>query len=286
MNASVLAILTTGRATLRPAVWLRMTVATAGATGLVLVLASAATAGLCGDDVDGARVPCACGDVVVSDTQLRPTDPVTRERCPADGLFIKVPSGLDGLRLDLQGLSIVGRGVGTGIRIVHGGGRGVSIVGGTGGGNGEVSGFDTGVFAHGSDPVEEVRDLDVRDNVSDGVSMVASGVRVLNVRAEGNGRDGFRLRGYGSTYLGLAATENSGAGMRLSGNAAVVSATLSGNGSHGALIFGRDHDLSRVSAARNAGDGIRIYGRGHRTDGARSTDNAGEAIVAAKGVAR
>ena len=45
---------------------------------------------LCGDDVDGADVPCACGDVVVSSMVLGDDPVATGAACPHDGLLIRV----------------------------------------------------------------------------------------------------------------------------------------------------------------------------------------------------
>ena len=52
----------------------------------VLGMASAAAGKLCGDDVDGADVPCACGDVVVSSTVLDDDPVVSGAPCAHDGL--------------------------------------------------------------------------------------------------------------------------------------------------------------------------------------------------------
>jgi parallel beta-helix repeat protein len=65
----------------------------------------------CGDSAgaDGARVPCACGDSVVTDTTLEATDPIVVDGCGADvvaGLDLVQPS----ITLDCAGLTIDGPG--------------------------------------------------------------------------------------------------------------------------------------------------------------------------------
>lgn len=76
------------------------------------VLAAAVVHADCGDDIGGERVPCGCGDVVVSDTRLRPGDPVVEGACPADGLILRAAPAASSLTLDLGGLELRGRGAG------------------------------------------------------------------------------------------------------------------------------------------------------------------------------
>src|SRR5690242_14867186 len=60
---------------------------------LCFALAVPALAGRrCGDDVDGRRVPCDCGDVLVSSRTLSDDDPITARVCPATGLVVDVPA--------------------------------------------------------------------------------------------------------------------------------------------------------------------------------------------------
>lgn len=83
----------------------------------------------CGDDLDGRRVPCACGDVVVVDTRLESTDPVVTESCVADGLAVRARPDAASILLDLNGLALRGQGRGVGIRVVYGGTEGARITG-------------------------------------------------------------------------------------------------------------------------------------------------------------
>ena len=81
--------------------------------GLLLALAWTwpASAADCGDlaGPDDARVPCACGDLVVTDTTLEATDPIVADGCASD-----VAAGLDlverSVTLDCAGLTIDGPG--------------------------------------------------------------------------------------------------------------------------------------------------------------------------------
>lgn len=81
--------------------------------GLVLsmtISGSPAWAADCGDTAgpSGERVPCACGDDVVTDTALRPSDPVVStdpsDFCSGTALFMFVPD----ITLDCKGLTLRG----------------------------------------------------------------------------------------------------------------------------------------------------------------------------------
>ncbi len=243
-----------------------------------LMLPAAAHAGLCGDDVEGARVACSCGDTVVSDTTLRPSDPVTRERCPMDGLFVRAAAGAESIVLDLAGLSISGAGIGSGIRVLAGGDAGAVVTGGADGGA-EVSGFSTGISGHGRKDVQELSGISARNNTREGIDLSASGLRLRDVTAERNGRDGFRLSGHDGVYEGLVARNNTRAGVVMTGSGSVLELDALNNGSHGARVSGRNHTLSAVDARLNGEDGLLITGTGHDLSGVRAVDNAGTDIA-------
>src|SRR5262245_16693351 len=76
-----------------------------------------ALARLCGDDVDGQDIPCACGDVLVSSVVLRDDPIVSGDPCPQDGLVVRAPDARRGLVVDLHGSVLRGVGGGVGIRI-------------------------------------------------------------------------------------------------------------------------------------------------------------------------
>src|ERR1041384_6030684 len=121
----------------------------------VAVGATRVDAKLCGDDVGGQDVACACGDVIVSDVVLDASDPVTQERCAADGLVVRSPQASHGLTVDLRGQSLRGSGHGAGILLLDGGPGGASVVS-TGGTTATIEGFQDGVLAHGDTAVAAV----------------------------------------------------------------------------------------------------------------------------------
>jgi len=231
---------------------------------LLLAVAPAAwAANNCGDDVDGRRVACACGDVVVSNTALSATDPVVSQPCPRDGLVLLAPDGSDEIRLDLSGLTIRGKGRGVGIRVVRGGALGAVIVGGEGG-RGSIARFDTGIRGSGRSVVREVRDVNLVANHRDGLKVRSSGVRVSEVHSEGNGRDGVRVAGHGLDVTGVTAVGNGSEGLDVRGTSAYVEATLEGNGRNGAVVSGRGHHLGDIVSRDNGGAGVLATGVGHQ----------------------
>jgi hypothetical protein len=195
----------------------------------VLVPATRAAAA-CGDDIGGKRVACRCGDVVVADTRLQASDPVVSERCSTDGLVVRAKPDAQSIVLDLAGLTILGTGQGTGIRVIDGGRDGAVIVGGDGAAA-EVAGFGTGFRARGQRSVRELRNVSFTANERDGVVLRGAGSEVLGVTAERNGRDGLRIGGRGTRLDGVSAQQNGGDGVRLTTPSAQVDDAVSaGNG--------------------------------------------------------
>ena len=213
----------------------------------VLVPATRAAAA-CGDDVDGKRVACSCGDVVVSDTRLQPSDPVVAERCASNGLLVRAKPDAASIVLDLGGLTILGTGQGTGIYVIDGGTDGAVIVGGNGG-PAEVAGFGTGFRARGQRSVRELRNVSFTANVRDGVVLRGAGAEVLGVSAERNGRDGLRVGGRGTRLDGVSSQQNGGDGVRMTSPSVrlddAVSAGNSGQQMHGNAHAVRDGEQSR-----------------------------------------
>jgi hypothetical protein len=264
------------RTVLRDAASLQWLARGAAACALLLATAHRAEAGACGDSVDGKRVPCACGDVVVTDTVLWPTDPVVTEPCSDDGLTLLAASDSDSLTLNLGGQSIVGRGHGTGIRVARGGRLGAVIVGGDDGdARAEVARFGTGIRASGRVALREVRSIDIHDNRADGLSVHASGVTLVDVHSEGNGRDGVALSGHGNHVSDVTARDNARDGVNVHGSAATVSAETTGNRRNGAVIGGRGNRVEQIRTERNGGAGVMATGVGHEVSGMRASGNAG-----------
>ncbi len=253
----------------------------------LLLAPSLASAAACGDDVDGKRVPCSCGDNVVSDTTLWPTDPVTAEPCSGEGLTILAPVGSPGITLNLGGQSIVGTGRGTGIRVARGGTLGSTIVGGDReDARAEIARFGIGIAASGRSELREVRNLDVHDNSLDGLRLRTSGVRVEDVVTSGNGRNGAALSGHGLEVSGVVAAGNAKDGLQVRGTGATVEAESRGNRRNGVVVGGRGNRLGQVTSESNAGVGLFVSGEGHDVQGLQVRDNAAGEVAGRSGAAR
>jgi hypothetical protein len=196
------------------------------AASLAALLFAAPAGATCGDDVEGSRVPCKCGDVVVSDTTLQPTDPVVSGRCPADGLIVRAESGAKSIRLDLAGLSLLGSGHGTGIRVLDGGDEGATIVAGEGKTSAEVVGFGTGFRARGQRSVRELRGVAFTANARNGVTLRGANTDVVDVKAERNGGDGMRIGGRNPRIENVEAQQNGRFGLRVTSPGADVGAAV------------------------------------------------------------
>lgn len=244
------------------------------ACAVVLVAAPAAQAGACGDHVGGKRVECKCGDSVVSDTVLLPYDPVAVEPCKGDGLVIMAPADSDGITLNLGGLSLVGRGRGAGVQVVHGGRLGSVIVGGDADQTrAEIVGFSTGIRANGHHALREVRAVDVHGNAKDGVTVRSNGVRVEDVVSQSNGRHGVAVKGRGNEITDVVSESNSRDGLRVQGSGSTVSAETSGNRRNGAVVNGRDHRVDALTSTNNGSVGVMARGRTEGVDQARAVGN-------------
>jgi hypothetical protein len=196
-----------------------------------LTLSGAATAygALCGDDVDGARVACRCGDVVVSDTTLQATDPVVLERCVGDGLIVRAARTADAIYLNLNGLSLLGSGSGTGIRVSSGGANGAVIDGGGQTARAVIAGFSTGLRASGRRSVAEIRGVELNANRRDGLASWVHEARLIDVVANDNGRDGVHVGGRQSTLDGVRANKNGRYGLRVTQDTAALRGNGKGN---------------------------------------------------------
>lgn len=255
--------------------------------GFAMMAATSAMAGDCGDDVNGQRVPCSCGDNVVSDTVLWPTDPVVAEPCSYDGLVMLAPSSSDGITLNLGGQSIVGTGHGAGIRVVRGGRVGSIIVGGDeDDARAEIARFDTGIRASGRNVLLEVRGLDVHANRDDGLKIRTSGVRIVDVRVEGNGRHGLAISGHGNEVVGVVSERNRGDGLQVRGTGAEVEAESIGNNGNGVSVGGRGNHVSALKSEANAGVAVKATGSGHEVAGLKASNNAKGEFGGREGAAR
>lgn len=228
----------------------------------ILVFSHGALATLCGDDVDGADVPCACGDIVASDVVLD-DDPVVSEVCRGDGLLIRA-AGTAQITVDLAGKTLRGDGQGQGLTVVFGGERGARIV--SSGGSATIEGFETGVAASGG-VLSLIEDVNINDAVRDGLRARSAGLTVRRCRVTGAGRDGFALSG--RDYLSVDNQSRA-------------------NKRHGFMLMGRGGDLIRNRAESNDGSGFLVTGSEHeiRDCVASSSGKNGLEIVAGSVVVR
>lgn len=188
-------------------------IVTVAVCGSLLVSATPALAD-CGDSIDGERVPCRCGDVVIADTRLQPSDPVVTDRCPADGLFVRAPVHARTILLDLNGQEIRGSGVGSGIRVLEGGSEGAEIVGGIGDVTGVVSGFREGVRSRHPGDLRLLTNVVVRESRDSGIVVRGNGTAIESVRVESNGGEGLRISGRAVDLQRIETHDNGGQGIR------------------------------------------------------------------------
>lgn len=168
----------------------------------------------CGDSIDGERVACRCGDVVITDTRLQPDDPIVTEQCPADGLLVRAPAQSQSIVVDLNGQEIRGSGVGSGIHILHGGSEGAEIVGGIGSVPGTISGFREGVRSMRPNGLRSLTNVVVRDSRDSGVVVRGNRTSIESVRIDGSGADGLRTSGRSVDLLGVETEGNGRRGVR------------------------------------------------------------------------
>jgi hypothetical protein len=131
--------------------------------------------------------------------------------------------------LNLGGLSLLGGGSGSGIRVVAGGRDGASIEGGAHGSRAVVAGFSTGVRATGRRSLAEVRALEVSGNRRDGLALWGHEVRLVDVVADKNGRDGVHVGGRQSSLEDVEANQNGRYGVRVTHDAARIDGNGRGN---------------------------------------------------------
>jgi hypothetical protein len=220
------------------------------------------------------RVGCACGDTVVSSTVLRASDPVVGKRCPLDGLLVRADRSLETLVLDLNGLSLRGSGVGTGLEVERGGSEGAAIIGGHAGRRGEIVGFGIGIRVRSPTAVRRIEALEVEGQRNEGILLRTAGAMVLDVTVARNGGDGIRVVGQGGRLLGIDANENRGAGLRIAAKDLIVEARAERNGRHGIVASGLRNDFSRSYAGNNRGFGILFGGNGSSAQGAQVEGNS------------
>lgn len=239
----------------------------------VLMAPIAAGARLCGDAVGGQDVPCACGDVVASDVVLGSDDPVTRDRCPGDGLIVRSPQATQ-LTVDLNAQTLRGSGHGAGLLLLDGRARVVST-----GGPATITGFQDGVFAHGDTAVTSIAGVAVEASVRDGVRIDAPDVEVHDVVVEDAGRDGFGLVGKRYRVSDTRAERSRRHGYAVWGSdGQVARAVAHASGQTGFNLMGMGHALTECTARDGAGDGVRLWGMHFWITGCDASANGGDGL--------
>jgi hypothetical protein len=253
--------------------------------GMVLVaglIGTSASGKLCGDDVEGDDVPCACGDVVVSSVRLDGDPVVSGAPCGHDGLIVRAPEALRrAIIVDLNGATLRGSGNGVGIRIVGGGPGGARVT--STGATGTIASFLDGIVARGSDTAAVVEDVVIADAGRDGVRLSGPDFEVRRVEVHAAKRDGFSLGGWGFRIIDTRATDCGRFGYSVMGHAAQIGLPGSGNtaersGHAGFNIMGADHDVVDCWAAYGERTGVQLQVADLDLRGCRATDNAGDGI--------
>jgi parallel beta helix pectate lyase-like protein len=232
-----------------------------------------AGAKLCGDAVGGQDVPCACGDVIVSDVVLGATDPVTQGPCPHDGLVVRAPQAAS-VTVDLHGQTLRGVGHGAGVLLVDGRARVVST-----GGAATIAGFQDGIYAHGDTAAALIADVVITGSRRDGLRIEAPGVEVRDTIVRDAGRDGVGLAGKRYKVTGTRAEGSRRHGFAVWGSdGTVTSAVAVGSGATGFNVMGMGHALTDCSATGGGGDGIKLWGMHFSIVGCEASSNAGDGI--------
>jgi hypothetical protein len=272
---------------------------------LALLLTRPPTVGakLCGDDVGGADVPCACGDVVVSDLVLG-DDPVTEAPCPDDGLVVRAPGAGHAVTIDLHGKTLRGSARGVGVWVLAGGPGGARLV--STGGPATIQGFRDGVVANGRDSLAAVDGVVAAGSTRDGFRVDAPGYELRNAEARDSGRDGFGLMGKGFRVSATRAIRSARWGYYVMGDEGTLGAAgagpvaeasgkggfsvmgmghqlvecaASGSGEHGLQLWGMHFTILRSVATGNHRDGINGMGVDWWLAGNQANDNDGDGIV-------
>lgn len=221
-----------------------------------------AAAAFCGDDVNGSDVPCACGDIVVSNLTLG-DDPIATATCPSDGLLIDAHRKTDGVVIDLHGLTLRGSGRGVGVWVLNGGPSGARLT--SSNGTATVEGFQDGVVARGNDAIVLLENLRVNRVSRDGVRVQGDGYTIRATEVVGAGRDGFALSGRRYAIEGTRATGSKRFGYMGMGVDGRFGAPNAGSealesGKAGFNVMGSGHRFASCAARANGEDGFRLMG--------------------------
>lgn len=248
---------------------------------LVLLASIDAEAKLCGDDVNGLDVPCACGDVVASDVRLD-DDPVASSICPNDGLIVRVAEGEEPITIDLAGRVLRGSDVGTGLWIVRGGTGGARVVSTLG--TATIEGFRDGLVAQGANSVALVEGVSARASARIGIRLVeVQGAEVRDTSAIDSGGDGFFVSGRGYRLVDTRSVRSARHGYHLMGSDGIVGEPGGGNvaedsGDIGFSAMGMGHRFVECVASGSGRHGLQLHGAHYEVTGCRARGNGRDGL--------
>jgi hypothetical protein len=262
-----------------------------------------AGAKLCGDDVGGQDVSCACGDIVASSVVLG-NDPVTSAPCPSDALVVRASESPQQITIDLRGATLRGSGRGAGILLVNGGPGGAQVV--STGGRATIQGFHDGVVSEGNDALALIEDVTVLGSIRHGMRLHGGAFQVRRTEVRDSGANGYAVMGWGfrmvanhavnsgrfayfvmgqEGMIGVAGEGNVAEGSRLAGFSLwgmghhLVDCVVSGAGKEGVELYGMEYSIEGCLAHDNRGNGISgLGGMGWRLAGNEARDNDGNGI--------
>ena len=265
------------RGTRRAAFTLRRALAIGLGAGL---WAAPLAAKLCGDDVEGHDVPCACGDVVVSSVALA-NDPILSGTCPHDGLIVRAPDAARTVVIDLQGHTLRGSGTGVGIRLLAGGPGGARVI--SSGGAATIIGFQDGIVARGSDAIALIEDVVVTASGRDGLRVEGPEFQIRRTEVRGAKRDGFALGGRGFLIVQTRASDCGRFGYFVMGDAGQIGQPGAGNiaersGNHGFNVMGAGHALAECAAMSGRKSGVHLQATQLDVRSCRAADNGSDGI--------
>lgn len=247
---------------------------------LWMLAAVPAGAKVCGDDVRGRDIPCACGDTVVSNVVLT-DDPVTTARCDRHGLIVGAGHRVEHVEIDLNGRHLRGSGKGSGIWVMSGGKNGARIVSFSA--PAVIEGFRDGIIGRTRGTVSVIDNIIVSDNVRDGIQVLSDDVQIRGSEARNSGRDGVSVRGRRWLLKDIRAVDSRRFGINVNGVAGTLGVRRAGvvaerSGRAGINVMGSAHRIIDCVAVAGRGDGVMTAGDRHEVSGCLVIDNAGTGI--------
>jgi hypothetical protein len=244
---------------------------------LLTLLGGQGFAAVCGDDVNGRDIPCACGDTVGSSVVLA-DDPVTETHCRRHALIVSLAPEAAGIEIDLNGRTLRGRGKGTGIWVTSGGRDGVRIVSNSA--PALIEGFRDGIAGRTKNTISLVDNVVLSASARDGIHVFGDGVQVRDSEAYNSGRDGFSVRGEGWVLKDLRAFNSRRHGINASGEYGTVGVRRAGvsaesSGGTGINVGGVGHRIIDCVAIGGRSDGMSSSGAYHEITGCLVVDNDG-----------